>query len=174
MFLCSLDKNKKSGVREQQDPISGFLPLKQLLDVDTLGMGRGGITANKQLDENATMTALAANMCLAVCKSVGKENAALFVSMGQSMMEMLQKSGPLSLVNSNINQGNSSMIVHTVNSIFDYAQQVSNSYSCLTSSHAVSLLISFVLIKLFLIDTPMTSYDFHNRRPKRVAVRQNP
>ena len=111
-------------MREQQDPISGFLPPKQLIDVDTLAVGRGGTTAYKQLDESATMTALAANMCLAVCKSLGKENTALFVSMGQSMMDMLQKAGPLSLVNSNINQGNNSMILHTVNSIFDFAQQV--------------------------------------------------
>ena len=113
-------------MREPHDPISGFLPPKQLIDVDTLAMGRGGTTAFKQLDESSTMTALAANMCLAVVKSLGKENAALFVTMGSSMMEMLQKAGPLSLVNSSINQGNDSMILHTVTSIFDFAQQASS------------------------------------------------
>ena len=125
-ILFSSDKSKKGGVREPHDPISGFLPPKQLIDVDTLAMGRGGTTAFKQLDESSTMTALAANMCLAVVKSLGKENAALFVTMGSSMMEMLQKAGPLSLVNSSINQGNDSMILHTVTSIFDFAQQASS------------------------------------------------
>lgn len=142
----SVGKGKGKGLL---DPTSGFLPLR-----DSVLRVANGDTS--EVSEATAMAGLSAGMCLAMARSLGRENPAIFIAMAASMTAMLQKSGPFSLASaSGRSNGGSggSMVDHTARSIFEFAQQSAHTMSGEARAAAIGLMLAVAVCRGSVHDT---------------------
>lgn len=96
---------------------------------------------SKAISENnpiIVFSSLTTQMCLALSKHLGKKDPGIFLTISDSMIEMLSIAGLFSLVNvSNVN-----LIKKSMDSIVSYAESILNEFSDDMCSHAYGLLFS--------------------------------